>query len=75
MSQVKCLEERQSCELDPANEGSDSALFSTDLGIIFESFVGDCLGAMLRGEGPRKPEFAHDIVCMQPLMMYKDLIE
>ena len=30
---------------------------------------------MLRGEGPHKPEFAHDIVRLQSLMIYTNLIE
>ena len=32
-------------------------------------------GMMLRGKGPRKPEFAQDVIPTQPLMIYTDLIE
>ena len=30
---------------------------------------------MLRGKGPHKPKFAHDLVRIHPLMIYIDLIE
>ena len=58
-----------------ANEGSGLAFFSTDMGHIFESNVGNELGVMLRGKGPLKPEFAYDIIRIYSLMLYADLIE
>ena len=50
-------------------------LFSTDLGHIFGSIVGNEFGVMLSGKGPHKPEFAYDIVHIHSLIIYEDLIE
>ena len=58
-----------------ANEGYGFALFSTDLGHIFESNVGKQFGVMLRGIGSHKLDFALDIVRKHSLMIYKNLIE
>ena len=58
-----------------ANEGSGLTLFSTNLGHIFGSNVGNEFGVMLRGKGPHKPEVAYDIVRMHSLMIYTDLIQ
>ena len=65
----------QKVEIYLANEASGLAFFSTDLGHIFGSNVGNEFGVMLRGEGPHKPEFAYDIVRIHSLMIYTDLIE
>ena len=46
-----------------------------DLGHIFGRNVGNEFGVMLRRRGPRKPEFAYDIVRIHSLMIYTDLIE
>ena len=62
-------------EIYIANEGSGLAFFSTDLGNIFRSYVGNEIGVMLRGKGPHKPEFAYDIVRIHSFMIYTDLIE
>ena len=62
-------------EIYLADEGSGLAFFSTDLGRIFGSNVGYEFGVMLRGKGPHKPEFPHDIVRIHSLMIYTDLIE
>ena len=45
-----------------ANERSFLAFFSSKLGHIFGSNVGNGFGVMLRGKLPEKPEFAYDIL-------------
>ena len=65
----------QKVEIYLANEGSGLAFFSTDLGHIFGSDVGNEFGVTLRGKRPRKPQFAHDIVRIHSLMIYTDLVE
>ena len=52
----------QKVEIYLANEGSGLAFFSTDLGHIFGSNVGNEFGVMLREKGPHKPKFVYDIV-------------
>ena len=74
-NKVKVSRRTQKIEIDLANEGSGLAFFSTDLGHIFGSNVGNEFGVMLRGKGPYKPEFAYDIVRIHSLMIYTDLIE
>ena len=58
-----------------ANEKSCLAYFSTDLGHIFRSKVGNEFGIMLKGKGPHKPEFESHIVRIHSLMIYTELIE
>ena len=65
----------QKYEIYLANEGSGLAFFSTDLGHIFGSIVGNEFGVLLRGKGPHKPEFAYDLVRIHFLLIYTDLIE
>ena len=65
----------QNVEIYLANDGSGLAFFSTDLGHIFGSKVGNEFGVMLRGKGPHKPKSAYDIVRIHSLMIYTDLIE
>ena len=72
---VKVSRRTQKVEIYLANEGSGLAFFSTDLGHIFGSNVGNEFGVMLRRKGPHKPEFAYDIVLIHSLMTYTDLIE
>ena len=72
---VKMSRRTQKYEIYLANEGSGLAFFSKDLGHIFGINVGNEFGVMLRGKGPHKPEFAYDIVRIQSLMIYTDLIE
>ena len=72
---VKVSRRTQKVEIYLANEGSGLAFFSTDLGHIFGSNVGNEFGVMLRRKGPHKPEFAYDIVRIHSLMIYTDLIE
>ena len=45
------------------------------LGQILGSNVGIECGVILRGKGPRKPDFAFDNVRIHSLMVYTDLIE
>ena len=72
---VKVSRRKQKSEIYLANKGSGLAFFSTNLGHIFGSNVGNEFGVMLRKKGPHKPEFAYDIVSIQSLMIYTDLIE
>ena len=72
---VKVSRKTQKVEIYLANEASGLAYFSTDLGHIFASNVGNEFGVMLRGKGPHKPEFAYDIVRIHSLMIYTDLVE
>ena len=72
---VKVSRRTQKVEIYFANEGSGLAFFSTDLGHIFGSNVGNEFGVMLRGKRPHKSEFADDIVRIHSLMIYTDLIE
>ena len=65
----------QKVEIYLANEGSSLAFFSTDLGHIFGSNVGNEFGVMLRKIGPHEPEFAYDIVRIHSLLIYTDMIE
>ena len=72
---VKMSRKTQKIEIYLAEEGSGLAFFSTDLGHIFGSNVGDKFGVMLRGKGPQKPKLAYDIVRIHSFMIYADLIE
>ena len=74
-NKVKVSWRTQKVEIYLANEGSGLAFFSTDLGHIFGSNVGNEFVVMLRGKGPHKPEFAYDLVRIHSLMIYTDLIE
>ena len=65
----------QKNDIDLANDGSGLAFFSTDLGHIFGSKVGNEIGVMLREKGHHKPEFVYEIVRIHSLMIYNDLIE
>ena len=72
---VEASRKTQKVEIYLANEASRLAFFSTDLGHIFGSNVGNEFGVMLREKGPHKPEFAYDIVRIHSLKLYTDLIE
>ena len=72
---VKKSRRTQKVEIYLANEGSGLVFFSTNLGHLFGSDVGNEFGVMLRGKGPHKPDFAYDIVLIHSLMIYTDLIE
>ena len=53
---VRVSRRTQKVEIYLADEGSGLAFFSTDLGHIFGSNVGNEFGVMLRGKGPHKPQ-------------------
>ena len=72
---VKVSLRTQKVEIYLANERSGLAFFSTDLGHIFGSIVGNEFGVMLRGKRLHKLEFAYDIVSIHSLKIYTDLIE
>ncbi len=72
---VKVSRRKQKVEIYLANEGSGLAIFSTDIGQISGSNVGNEFGLMLRGKGPHKPELAFDNVLIHSLMIYTNLIE
>ena len=72
---VKVSRRTQKVEIYLANEASGIAFFSTELGHIFGSIVGNEFGVMLSGKRPHIPEFAHDIVHIHSLMIYTELIE
>ena len=50
-------------------------MFSTDIGHIFGSIVGNEFGVMLRGKGPHKPKFAYNIVRIHYPEINTDLME
>ena len=70
---VKVSRRTQKVEIFIANEGFGLVFFSTDLGDIFGSKVGNEFGVMLRRKGPHKPEFDYDITRIHSLMIYTDL--
>ena len=72
---VKVSRRRQKIETYLANEASGLAFYSTDLGHIFGSNVGNEFGVMLRGKGPHKPEFAYDIVRIHSHDIHPDLVQ
>ena len=72
---VKVSRRTQKVEIYLANERSGLAFFSTDLGHIFGSNVGNEFGVMLRGKGAHKTKFVYDIIRIHSLMIYTDLIE
>ena len=45
-----------------ANEESSLAMFSNDLGHVFEGDMRKYLGKLMRGKGPLDPTFTYDIV-------------
>ena len=72
---VKVSRRTQKVEIYLANEASGLEFFSTGLGHVFGSIVGNEIGVLSKGKGPHKPEFAYDIVRIHSLMIYTDLIE
>ena len=58
-----------------ANDSSGLAFCSTGLGHIFGNNVGNEFGVLMIGKGPHEPQFAYDIVRIQSLMFYSDLVE
>ena len=58
-----------------ANDDSAVAFCSTDLGHIFGNNLGNKFGVLIMEKGPHEPEFAYNIVHIQSLMIYSDLVE
>ena len=72
---VKVSRGTQKVEFMLANDTSNLALGSTDLGYIFGNNVGNEFGVLMIRKGPHEPEFAYDIVRIHSLMIYSDIIE
>ena len=72
---VKVSRRRQKDRIYFGKDGSGPSFFSTDLGHVFGSNVGNEFEVILRGKGRHKSEFAYDIVRIHSLMIYTDLIE
>ena len=72
---IKVSRVTQKVNLYLANEGSNLAVFSTDLGHIFGGDVRNDLGILMRGREPHEPTFAYDIVRIHSLMIYTGLVE
>ena len=58
-----------------ANDNPGLAFYSNDLSHIFGNNVGNEFGVLMIGKGPHEPQFAYDIVRIQSLMIYSDLVE
>ena len=72
---VKVSRRSQKVVLLLADDSSDLAFCSTDLGHIFGNNVGNQFGVLIKGKGPHEPQFAYDIVRIHSLMIYSDLVE
>ena len=72
---VKVSRVTQKLKVYLAHEESSLAIFSTNLGHIFGGDVRNDLGIIMRGKRPHEPTFAHDIVRIQSLMFYTDIVE
>ena len=62
-------------EIHTGNEGSDFAIFGTDLGYIFDSIVDNESGVMVKRRTPDKAEFSHNIVHIHCIITCTDLID
>ena len=58
-----------------AIEKSSLAIFSTDLGHIFQGDSGNDSGILIRGKEPHEATFAYDNVRIHSLMIYTDIVE
>ena len=72
---VKVSRRTQKVVIMLANDSSGLSFCSTDLGHIFGNNVGNRFGVMVKGKSPHEPQFAFDIVFIQSLMIYSDLVE
>ena len=72
---VKVSRRTQKVVIMLANDTSGLAFCSTDFGHVFGNNVGNEFGVLMIGKGPHEPEFAYDIVPIQSLMIYRDLVE
>ena len=58
-----------------SNEKASLAIFSTDSGRRFGGDLGNNLGILMCGKGSHKSTFAYNIVSIQSLMTYTDIVE
>ena len=72
---VKVSRRTQKVVIMLANDTSGFAVCSTDLGHIFGNNVGNQIGVVMKRKGPHEPQLAYDIVRIQSLMIYSDLVE
>ena len=72
---VKVSRRSQKVVIIPANDTSGLAFCSTDLGHIFGNNVGNHFGVLMKRKGPHEPQFAYDIVRINSLMIYSNLVE
>ena len=72
---VKVSRRTQKVVIMLANDTSGLEFCSTDSDHIFGNNVGNEFGVLMIGKGPHEPEFAYDIVRIQSLMIYSDLVE
>ena len=72
---VKVSRKMQRVVVMLANDTSGIAFCSANLGLIIGNNVGNELGVLMKGKGPHEPELAYDIVRIQSLMIYSDLVE
>ena len=75
ISRLKCLDWREKKWDLPSKGKMWSCIFTLPVVHIFGTDVGNEFGVMLTKKGPRKLEFAYDIVYIHSLMIYTDLIE
>ena len=72
---VKVFATTQKVVVMLANDTSDLAFCSIDLGHIFGNHVGNLFGVLMKGKGTHRPQFACDIVLIHSLMIYSDLVD
>ena len=72
---VKVSRRTQKVVIILANDTSGLAFCSTDLGHIFGNNVGNQFWVLMKRKGPHEPQFAYDIVRINSLMIYSDLVE
>ena len=72
---VKVSRRSQKVVITLANDNSGLAFCSTDFGHFFGNNVGNQFGVLMKGKGPHEPQFAYDIVRIDSLTFYSDLVE
>ena len=72
---IKVSRRRQKVVILLAHDTSGLAFSSTDLGHNFCKNVGNEFGVLMIGKAPHEHEFAYDIVRIQSLMIYNNLLE
>ena len=72
---VKVSRRTQKVVIMLANDSSDLAFCSTDLGHTFGNIVGNEFGVLMIGKGPHEPKLAYDNVSIHSLMIYSDIVE